>query len=272
MNTYIFKTAAITIMLLMTTIGCNKTTAIISKIDSKIAVTMMESSSQTFQMYFSTTKKYPCYNYLIDLSLKKSLLIIDITYKGVIETDMCLTAFGPATTKVDLGVLHNGTYQLNFYNEHIRQSGELIVSSNGYTTNFVDNSICYFTNTSLHKIPENTLWMAINYDEEEKLLSFLEDLKSLEVTEKTYASGYYSFESALYPGSYSGFKIEENGTIIYYPDLTDYGVKQGRPFTQSFVFQYSGNTEDIGQVIKQYKEQIEIRAYRDSGEQILSWL
>ncbi|MDD2284920.1 MAG: hypothetical protein PHQ11_05915 [Paludibacter sp.] len=262
----------IVFMLSMATSGCDKTIDTRSKIDSEIAITMMESSSQALQLYFSTTKAYPCCNFLIDVSLKKFSNTIDITFKGVIETSWCLTALGPATARIDLGILKSGTYQLNFYNEHVKQSGELIVSSDSYTTNFVDNSISYFTNIPLNKIPENTLWITINYNEENILLSFLEDLMSLEVTEKSYAKGYYSFESARYPGLYSGFKVEENGNIIYYPDLTNSGVVMGRLFTQSFVFQYSGNTENIKQLIKQYKEQIEIRIYTDRGEQFLSWM
>ena len=268
MNTKIFKMATIVLMLLVATAGCDK--AIETR--TEIAITMMESSSQALQLYFSTTKIYPCCNYPIDLSWEKSSNIIDITFKGVIETDLCLTALGPATAMIDLGVLNNGTYQLNFYNEYIKQSGELIVSSDSYKINFFKNFLVHFSNIPLNKIPENTIWIAINYNEEKFLLSFLEDFMDLEVTEKSYSRGYYSFENNSYPGLYSGFKVEENGTITFLPDITNSGVGLGRLFTQSFVFQYSGSTASIEQLIKQYKEQIEVRAYTDRGEQFLSWM
>lgn len=272
MNTNVFKILAIMLMLSVTITGCDRTVKNRSKIDSEIAITMMESSSQALQLYFATTKEYPCCNFPIDLSWKKSLNTIDITFKGVFETGLCLTAIGPATAMIDLGVFNNGTYQLNFYNENVKQSGELIVSSNSYKINFVDNSLVYFRNIPLNKIPENTIWIAINYNEEKFLSSFLEDFTNLEVIKKSYSRGYYSFENTRYPGLYSGFQVEENGTITFFPDITNQGVVMGRLFTQSFVFQYSGSTEKIEQLIKQYKEQIEIRAYTDKGEQFLSWL
>ena len=272
MNTNIFKISAIMLILSVATIGCDKTIKQRSKIDTQIEITMMESSSKALQLYFSTTKIYPCCNYPIDVSWKNSSNIIDITFKGIIETDICLTAIGPATAMIDLGEFKNGTYQLNFHNEHVKQSGELIVSSDSYKINFKENSLVHFTNIPLNKIPQNTIWIAINYNEEKYLSSFLDAFMDLGVTEKSYLRGYYSFENTLYPGLYSSFKVEENGTIAFLPNIAHLGVGLGRLFTQSFVFQYSGNIANIEQLIKQYKEQIEIRAYTDKGEQFLSWM
>ena len=255
-------------MLSVATAGCDMA----RNVDSKITVTMMESSSQALQLYFSTTKQYPCCNYPIDLSLKQSSSIIDITFKGVIETGGCATAIGPATASINMGVLNNGTYQLNFYSEDVKQSGELIVSSDGYIINCADNFLVRFTNIPLRKIPENSIWIAINYNEENALSSFLKDLMNLKVTEKSYPLGCYSFENTGYQGLYSGFKVEKKGNITFYPDITNHGVMMGRLLTRSFVFQYSESTTDIEQLIKQYKEQIEVRAYTDRGEQFLSWM
>ena len=272
MNTNVFKISAIVLMLSVAIIGCDKSNETNNGINSEINVTIMENSSRALQLYFSTTKEYPCCNFPIDLSWKKSSNTIDITFKGVIETDLCLTAIGPATATIDLGVFNNGTYQLNFYNENVKQSGEFIVSSDNYKINFADNSLVHFRNIPLNKIPENTIWIAINYNEEKFLSSFLEAFMDLVVTKKSYSRGYYSFENTRYPGLYSGFKVEENGTITFLPDITNSGVMLGRLFTQSFVFQYSGSTANIEQLIKQHKEQLEIRAYTDRGEQFLSWM
>ena len=101
-------------------------------IDSEIVITMKESSLRTLQLYFSTTKIYPCCNYPIDLSWKRSSNIIDISFKGIIKTELCLTALGPATATIDLSALSNGTYRLNFQDGNLKRSGELIVSSNSY--------------------------------------------------------------------------------------------------------------------------------------------
>ena len=126
MNTNVFKITAIVLMLTVAITGCSKATEKVSKIDSQIVITIKESSSQILQLDFSTTKIYGCCNYSIDLSWKKSSNIIDITFRGVIETDWCLTAMGPATTTIELGTLSNGTYLLNFYVGGLKHSGELI--------------------------------------------------------------------------------------------------------------------------------------------------
>lgn len=271
MNTNV-KISIMALMLSVVTAGCNNTFETKTVIDSEIVITMMESSSQALQMYFSTTKSYSCCNYPIDLSWKKSSNTIDIVFKGVIKADLCLTAIGPATASIDLGVLNNGTYQLNFYNEQVKQSGKLIVSSEGYKTNFADNSNFRFTTMTLNKRPENTIWLAISYREEEVLSSFLEALMNLGASEKTFSRGYYSFNTR-YQWLYSGFVVEENGDITYLPDITNPGGGAwGYLFIQSFVFHFTGDSTNIEQLVKQYKEQMEIRVYTDKGEQFLSWM
>jgi hypothetical protein len=273
MNTNVFKITTIALTLAIATIGCDKATETNGEIDSEINITMMEHSSGTLQLYFSTTKIYPCCNYPIDLSWKKSSNTIDISFKGVIETDFCLTALGPATATIDLGTLSNGTYQLSFFNGSVKHSGELIVSSDSYKINFVNNSNFHFTNMPLNKIPENSIWLAISYSQEEVLSSFLENLINLGATKKQYPRGFYSFDVPLYQWFYCGFMIDENDIITYYPDITNLeGVMWGGMVKQSFTFQYLGDNTSIEQLVKQYKEQMEIRIYTDKGEQFLSWM
>ena len=271
MNTSTFKITAIA-LLAFTTFGCDKA-KMYKGIDSEINITMMEHLSGTLQLYFSTTKIYPCMNYPIDLSWQKTSNRIEISFKRVIETDFCLTALGPATATIDLGVLSDGTYQLNLQNGEVKYSGELVVSSDNYTVNFVNSSDFRFKNMPLNKIPENSLWLAISYSNEGTLSSFLEILMDLGATKKQYSRGFYSFDVPLYTWFYCGFMIDENGIITYYPDFTNLdGVMWGGMVKKSFAFQYLGDNTSIEQLVKQYKEQMEIRVYTDKGEQFLSWM
>jgi hypothetical protein len=274
MKTNVLKMPTIVLMLsvAMAITGCNKANETVSKIDSEIVIAMKESSLRTLQLCFSTTKIYPCCNYPIDLSWKQSSNIIEISLKGVIETDFCLTALGPATAVIDLGTLNDGIYYLNFHNGIMKQSGRLIVSSGSYEANFQRNPIFHFMYTSLNKIPENTIWVVTAYNEEKILSSFLESLMNLGATKKLYSHGYYSI-NVVYPYSYyQFFKIEKDGSIIYSPkEITNTIVDWGGKFMQSFVFQYFGNIANIEQLVKQYKEQMEIQVYTDKGEQFTSW-
>ncbi|MDR0231020.1 MAG: hypothetical protein LBI82_02755 [Dysgonamonadaceae bacterium] len=234
-------------------------------IDTEINIRMVEvfdKSSRTLQMYFSTTKIYPCCNYPIALSWQKTSNSIEISFKSVIKTDLCLTAPGPATATIDLGALSNGTYQLNLQNEEVRYSGELVVTSENYSVNFVANPAFNFTNSRLNKIPEHTIWGLVGYHKEETLplvQSFFTALMELGATKKSFTPGYYT-----------GFEIDKNGDIAY-P-----GALWGYWFDQPFIFHYSGNTSDLDEFLKQWSfehsERMNVTINTDKGERFLSWM
>ena len=267
MNSNILKITAIALMLAVTTTGCDKNekSKTDNGVDSEINIRMIEvfdNSPRTLQMYFATTKIYPCMNYPIDLSWNKTSNSIGFSIKRVIETNLCLTAVGPATATIDLGTLSSGTYQINLQNRGVMYAGELVVSSDNYSVNFIDNSAFNFSNSPLNKIPENTIWGLINYYGanyiEEEILpqvqSFFETLIELGAEKRVYNPGYYS-----------AFFIDEEGSIADPPDITAY------IYAQPFIFYYSGSMADLEPLVKQYKEQLHIRIYSDKGEQLLSW-
>jgi len=237
----------------------------ISLIDSEINLRMVETfdvSPRTLQFHCSTTKTYPCCNYPIYAVNRQTSNIIDISFEGVIETDICATALGPATAIIDLGTLSNGTYRLNLQNGKYKRTGEIIVSSDSYKVNFSSNSAFCFTNTPLNKIPEHTIWGLIGWHEQRTsslVQSFLTALLDLGAKKKPYL-----------PGHYTEFVIDNNGDITY-P-----GALWGYWFDQLFIFHYSGNITDVEQLIKQYAqdhgEDISITLNTDKGERFLSWM
>lgn len=262
MNTNTLKITAI-VLLVVTTIGCEKN-GTHKGIDSEINIRMVEifdKSPRTLQMYFSTTKIYPCCNYPIDLSWKNTSNTINISFKGVIETNLCLTALGPATATIDLGALNNGTYQLNFQNGEVRYSGQLVVSSDNYTVNLSTNPAVNVTNSPLRKIPEHTIWGLVGYHKEETLplvQSFFTALMELGATKKSFNPGYYT-----------EFEIDKNGEIALMGN-------HGYWFAQAFIFHYSGNISDLDELLKQwsfeYNERMSISINTDNGERFLSWM
>jgi hypothetical protein len=265
MNTNILKITAIMLLLAVTIIGCdNKNIETHQGVDSEINIRMVERFDKyprTLQMDFWTTKIYPCFNFPIILSWQKSSNVIDITFKEVIDPGICLTALGPARAVIDLGVLSNGTYQLNFQNGKIKHSGELIVSSDSYTISFPANSAFNFTNSPLNKIPEHTIWGLVGYHTEKTLplvQKFFTALMELGATEKSFTPGYYT-----------AFEIDDNGDIAYWSS-------HGHWFAQPFIFYYAGDSSDLDEFLRQwtykYREYMSIRIFTDSGEQFLSWM
>ena len=258
MNANILRITAI-VLLAVATIGCRKT--IEMDIDSEINIRMVELPSRRLQMYFSTTEIYPCMNYPIDLSCHKTSNSIEISFERVIETELCLTALGPATATIDLETLSNGTYQLNFQNGQVRCSGELVVSSDNYTVNFVANPAFNITNSPLNKVPEHTIWGLVGYHKEETSLlvqSFFIALMELGATKKTFTPGYYT-----------AFSIDQDGDIAAVDN-------HGYWFAQPFIYHYSGDPSDLDEFLKQWSyehsERMSISINTDKGEQFLSWM
>jgi hypothetical protein len=230
--------------------------------DSKIHIRMVEvfdQSPRSFQLYCATEKIYPCVNYPIVAVSETSSNSIDISFKGVIESDFCLTAIGPATTTIDLGPLSEGTYALNLYNGGIKQTGTLVVTADSYEVVFDENATFGFTDKLLNRIPEQTIWGLIGYATAEtapRVNSFLEALVDLGAEKRSYA-----------PGDYRMFWIDEKGEITDYP-----GALWGYYFNRPFVFHYSGDLAGIDQLVRQYKDEMSIRVATDKGEELRSWM
>lgn len=231
-------------------------------IDSGVNIRLIETfntSPRTLHLYCSTEKIYGCYNFPIIAESRQSSNAIDISFQGIIQSDFCQTALGPATTTVDLGALNVGTYTLRLSVGKVTHTGKLIVSDDSYKVDFDDNSAFAFSNPRLNRIPEQTIWGLIGYHEAEttsRVDSFLNTLVALGAKKRSYA-----------PGDYYEFWIDEDGDITDYP-----GALWGYRFDRPFVFHYSGDPAAIESLIKQYKDDMSIRVHTDKGGRFLSWM
>jgi hypothetical protein len=234
--------------------------------DAGINIRMVEifdKSPRTFQFHCSTKKIYPCCNYPIVVERQQSSNSIDISFKGIIESDLCLTALGPATAIIDLGALSDGIYNLNLYYGKVKRTGNLVVSSDSYKINFHDNSVFSFTHKELNRIPEHTIWGTVGYHKQETsslVQSFITELMELGAEKKSYRGGHYG-----------GFEIGKNG------DIVQPGEESGYYFARSFIFRYSGDIAAVDQLVGQYArdygtEYLYISVYTDEGEKFLSWM
>lgn len=128
----------------------------VKAVDSKIyirPVEIFDHSPRTIQFHCATEKIYPCCNYPIITAKRQSTNSIDISFKGVDETEFCFTATGPATTVVDLGPLAEGSYTLNLYNGDVLCTGRLVVTAGGYFVEIADNDTFDFPDKQLSRMP-----------------------------------------------------------------------------------------------------------------------
>jgi hypothetical protein len=258
----LLKTALV-LMLIIGMTSCDKDGT--DSNNGNISIRMVETidSTRTLQLYCLTKKIYPCINYSIDFNCEVHSNNIDITFNGVIETNFCFTAVGPASSVINLGSLKDGVYTLNLFNGNIMHTSELTVSSDKYKIHFPNNSEFEFINTTLNRIPEHTIWGYVGYHKQETsllVMSFINSLMDLGAKKKLYA-----------PGHYSEFEIGADGNII------QQGEDSGYYFAQSFIFDYSEVINDVEQLVKWYAqhygtEYLYISVYTDKNDKLLSWM
>lgn len=100
-------------------------------IDSHLKIELREwisAEKQGLHLYAATEKIYPCVNYPLMFNQRFERKRIIIIFTGVIETNVCLTALGPATATVDLSHLEKGIYELELNNGALKNHGKLVIT------------------------------------------------------------------------------------------------------------------------------------------------
>lgn len=101
-----------------------------SPIDSVILISAEETSSGEIILDCRTVKEYHCSNFSILASKRIGTSSIEINFEAIEKKNLCATAFGPATTRINLGVLANGDYRLKLLTGDSQNSGHLKVTPN----------------------------------------------------------------------------------------------------------------------------------------------
>lgn len=105
--------------------SCNKN-AYEKPIESDIYIELVKESNSYF-LFAKTEKEYPCSNLPIDYTFSKFGKRIKFKFNFVQNSDLCLTALGPATCKINLGDLSTARdYELLFKLNKKENTGKLI--------------------------------------------------------------------------------------------------------------------------------------------------
>lgn len=149
------KSIAIFVFLIL--LSSCKEEIFLNEIDSDIKITMqesMESGKRALQFCCETDTAYPCFNYKIIHSVKRSSNTINIVFEGIYFSTICADAFGPATATIDLGSLPTGDYKLNLKVGKKSSNAILGVSPEMYSVSFSSLEQIQFTDTHLNRITE----------------------------------------------------------------------------------------------------------------------
>lgn len=125
------NTRLLSLLFVLLMFGCDKEDESSNKhsIDSVILISANETSpSGEIVLDCRTKKQYQCSNYKIVSTKRTGQNSVEINFVAVEIGNICATAFGPATTKINLGELPIGEYYLTFEIRGEQNNGLLIVT------------------------------------------------------------------------------------------------------------------------------------------------
>jgi hypothetical protein len=250
------------VVFLMLAAACTKNHSY-EPVNSDIKISIWEtidSTGRSLQFKCETKEIFPCFNYQIVTRFTKYPNSFVIDFTGIYIPEMCLTAFGPALSIIDLGNPGNSVYDIEISVEQSRNSGKLIVTSDYYIIDFERNDRIEFTNPILNRIPENTIWGTIGYhspDTEPIVESFIETMINMGAKNRSYV-----------PGDYGYFTIDKDGKIEP-PQM------HGNYFIRPFIFEYSGESDALKEIVRDFglnfDDKLKILLYNTEGDMFRSW-
>ncbi len=233
-------------------------------IDSEIIITAwenLESANRTFELICATQESYPCSNYSIHHSISVKDQLIGIGFNKILIPNGCLTAFGPATTNINLGTLSNKTYNVEISLRNKTSKGRLIVNDSYYQFIMDREENFKLAYNKLNRIPANTVWGTVGYhavSSENLAQSFIDSLQTIGATIRTFNLG-----------EYGHFSINSSGGL-------EPPKNHGYYFIKAFIFNYPGNMDKLKSLVKNYGirhgNALSIELKGSKGERYLSWI
>lgn len=232
-------------------------------IDSRINIKLREELSptkKTLHLDCRTERIYGCINYGIDYYVIKGANSFKIKFNSVLISDICLTALGPASCRIKLGELSDGTYSLILEVNGKTEQTILTVTNDSYKITYTSGFDFKFDNTELKRVPEYLIWGSAGYINDSLtnvVNTFIDSLKFVGAAPVNLSAGDYGF-----------FKIDSSGNII----TPDY---HGYPFIKMYLFYYQNDLEDVIGLMKriqhQHVNQVYISCNTWQGDVFYGW-
>lgn len=188
--------------------------------------------------YFFTEEQFACTNYFINYDFSNNLGNLDIHLKEVEVTDLCLTATGPATAQMNLGIYQMGTYQVDIKVVNALNAGTLQVTPTNYILTMNDPQMLTLITDTLYRIPDHTIWgfAAYNETEYESIANaFLDSLEQRGATSVNLTTGDFGY-----------FTLTQEGEI----KLID---QPGTKYSLNFIYLFEGEDQEIKDVIRYFE-------------------
>ena len=173
-----------------------------------------------FYINIQSIQDQECENAIIDYSLDIDLEsdnFIILSINDILEPETCIGENAPAFVSVPIGKLKNESYEIQInLKDAIINKGTLTVSSEDYFLGMSSQNGIELLNMILYKIPENTIWGYVGYEEETQQDDAETFIKELE----TFTSN-QNFTDAFGVGYFGYFSILDDRSVTIQEDITD---------------------------------------------------
>jgi hypothetical protein len=234
---------------------------VITEVLDEFKIEMIESlgNERHLNFEFESIEMQPCLNSSIDRTVIVNSEKVSILVDGIVPASDCNPGSAPATAKGNAGVLANRRYDFDVtLRGTVFNEGDLIVDDEKYEIRMVSTDGIVIENSVLYKIPENSIWGYVAYDDEtlvgEKPAEFLEELLAL-VQPHALANKYYGH-----------FRVLENEEIE---------LKKMPTFNHitTFCYQFTGEKTYLIDLLEQYRsepggEQMELTIFTSDGDRL----
>ena len=232
---------------------------VITEVLDEFSIEMIEQLGDTRQLIFEfeSVEMEPCLNSTIDRTVVFSDNKISILLEGIVPANDCNPGLAPATSTGNAGKLNTFNYDFDItIRNTVINEGKIKVNGEKYEINLTTSDGIVIEDNILYKIPENSIWGYVGYDDETVAGSgpndFLADLADLTKPKN------------LTKGQYGYFKMMDNSKI---------SLREAPSFNHinTFFFEFIGEKTDLVSLLDFHRSSpvganMEIVVYTSDGE------
>ena len=254
---------AILFTLLLVWSGCQSDESIpdvVVNIDPSFSIEMKETLDtiqQKFGIVAQSVEDQDCLNYGIAYSFDRLNGVISVSLNDLVPPADCIPGNGPALSEILVGYLVNGIFQieLNIKNT-VKNLGSLQVSDESYVLEMESMDGILVKSSTLHRIPAQTIWGYVNYEESDYEIPALEFIQEIEELCEPVS---------LEQGEYYHFMINASDEVII-------SGQPEAPYPNSFIYRYTGTKQSLKDVLENFRsdfpESLNMKIFTASGEEL----
>lgn len=245
--------------------GCNlsslEDTVVIPDVSEEFYLDLWEEltpEGRFLEFRLRTIADEPCRNAKIAYEFQQTSRELSISINEIIREEGCEAGEAPAKADILTSTpLSGGFYLLRVdLRDKVSAEGRLVVSSGSYSINLEEDRGIVLLRPRLMRIPDETIWGYIFYEEEALEVAATAFLADLELA---------SEPVSLPEGYYGYFRVESNREVKFSTNTAPAGAIP-------FAYRYDGDKEALTALLEAYRseygEALNIKLFNTRGEEL----